>query len=558
MHKNILMKRLTGFFFLLITFLNACKMNTTEADLLIYNGTIYTANNHSGIAGAMYIKSGKIVAIGKLRELEKNFTAKRKIDLKGKYVYPGFYDAHCHFYGYGLNQLTGANLAGTKSFDEVIERVREHHRQHPSYWIQGRGWDQNDWQTKTFPDKSILDSLFPGQPVALRRIDGHALLVNQKALDMAHIDRHTKIPGGEILLKDGKPNGILVDNAMEKVLALIPPPDTNTIREALLLAQKDCFAAGLCSVADAGLEYPVLQQIESLQQEQQLKMRIYAMLSPSQENIEHYVKKGPYTTDRLTVRSIKLYSDGALGSRGAKLKQDYSDRAGTNGLLIHDADYFRRMGKLAIEHGYQVNTHAIGDSANYMLLHIYGELLHGKNDKRWRIEHAQVIDSADFELFGKYSIIPSVQPTHATSDMYWAGERLGKQRLRYAYAYRRLLEQNGYIALGTDFPIEDINPLYTFYAAVARKDLNGYPERGFQKENALSRQDALRGMTIWAAKAAFEENRKGSLETGKAADFVVLDKDIMHIAEDEIPQTTVLFTFVNGEKVFAKNEREKP
>ncbi len=546
------MIRLSGFALLLIVFLNACKMNTTETDLLIYNATIYTVDGHSGIADAMYIKSGKIVATGKRSELETKFTAKQNINLHGKFVYPGFYDAHCHFYGYGLNQLTSADLVGTSSFEEVVERVKEHHRRHPSYWIQGRGWDQNDWKDPSFPDKSILDSLFPDHPVALRRIDGHALLANQKALDLAHIDRNTRIDGGEIILQDGLPSGILIDNAMEKVLSLIPPADTNTIRKALLLAQKDCFAAGLTSVADAGLEYPVLQEIENLQRKQQLKMRIYAMLSPTEENIEHYVKKGVYTTDRLNIRSIKLYSDGALGSRGAKLKQDYSDRPGSNGLLIHDENYFRQMGKLALQYGYQVNTHAIGDSANCMLLQVYGELLGGKNDKRWRIEHAQVIDSADFELFGKYSIIPSVQPTHATSDMYWAADRLGNRRLRYAYAYRKLLEQNGYIALGTDFPIEDINPLYTFYAAVARKDLKGYPADGFQKENALSREDALRGMTIWAAKAAFEEKQKGSLETGKVADFVVLDKDIMKIDEAQIPHTRVLFTFINGEKVFEK------
>jgi predicted amidohydrolase YtcJ len=276
------------------------------------------------------------------------------------------------------------------------------------------------------------------------------------------------------------------------------------------------------------------------------------MLSPTKENFRKFVNNGVVQTDRLTIRSIKLYADGALGSRGAKLLEPYSDDPGNTGLLIHNPDYYREVCAIAYKNGYQVNTHAIGDSANRMMLMIYGESLKGKNDKRWRIEHSQVINKDDFDLFSKFTIVPSVQPTHATSDMYWAEDRLGPERIKGAYAYKKLLNETGWLPLGTDFPIENINPLYTFYAAVARKDLKGYPEDGWQTENALSREEALKGMTIWAAKGSFEENKKGSIEPGKFADFVILDDDIMTIDIDLVPKITILSTWVNGEIVFNK------
>ena len=522
-----------------------------EADLIITNAKIYTVDRNFSIAEAMAVKNGKILATGSEDDILSTYDAPVVNDLSGLPVYPGFIDAHCHFYGYGTNLIGSADFTGTGSFDEVLELVKQHRKKYPdAYWIEGRGWDQNDWEVQEFPDNRELNRLFPDNPVILTRIDGHAALVNDKAMEIAGITSQTKVDGGEILLKNGKPTGILIDNAIDLVREKIPAPDARQVSHALLAAQEKCFAAGLTGVYDAGLDKQVIDVIDSLDKQERLKIRMYVMLSPTEENFRAFVDKGIYKTDRLDVRSIKLYADGALGSRGAKLIQDYSDDPGNNGLLLRTPESFREIIRMAYEKGFQVNTHAIGDSANRMVLTLYGEALKGKNDRRWRIEHAQVIAPGDFGLFAKYGIVPSVQPTHATSDMYWAGERLGPERIKGAYAYRRLLKQLGWIPLGTDFPVENINPLYTFYAAVARKDLKGRPEGGFQPENALTREEALRGMTVWAAKSGFEEDEKGSLEPGKFADFVVLDKDIMQIPENELPAVKVLKTVVGGEEVF--------
>jgi predicted amidohydrolase YtcJ len=322
------------------------------------------------------------------------------------------------------------------------------------------------------------------------------------------------------------------------------------MKEAILSAQENCFAVGLTSVHDAGLDKAVIDMMDRLHQSGELKMRINAMLNPTEENFEYYLKKGPYQTDRLHVTALKLYADGALGSRGALMIEPYSDDPGNYGLQVASEEYLRNMAQLADSFGYQVNTHCIGDSANRLMLDIYGSILKEKNDKRWRIEHAQVVHPDDFEKFGKYSIIPSIQATHATSDMYWAGDRLG-ERLPYAYAYKQLLEQNGWLPNGSDFPVEDINPLFGFYAAVSRKDKEGFPEKGFQKENALTREQALRTMTIWAARSGFDDDRIGSLEPGKMADFVVLEKDLMEVPEKELFAIKVIETWIEGTRLYS-------
>ena len=538
------------FLVVFVILFNACTMQKEKAGLLVHNARIYTVDSLFSIVDAMAVSQGKILAAGDYEKLKKKYDFKQEYDAGGKYIFPGFYDAHCHFYGYGIDKLQRVDLTGTASYDEVLERVKAHAENRQGEWILGRGWDQNDWEIKSFPCNEELDELFPGQPVFLTRIDGHAALANTAALKKAGISDTTAVPGGEIVKRNGKLTGILLDNAMDLVYAVLPPATEDESVQALIQAQKDCFAFGITSVADAGLDYNTVKTIDSLQQSGKLKINVYAMLNPTEENIRNFVKKGVYVSPKLTVRSIKLYADGALGSRGAKLIRPYSDRPGHNGLLLHGEDYFKKYCQLAYDNGYQVNTHCIGDSANRLLLNIYSKFLPPGNDKRWRIEHAQVIDKDDFELFGQYSVIPSVQPTHATSDMYWAEERLGKERMKNAYAYKKLLKTNGYLPLGTDFPVEGLNPVRTFFAAVFRKDEKLFPETGFQPENALTREEALRGMTIWAAKAAFEEDWKGSLEPGKTADFVILDIDLMNAPPEKVLSAKILATFVGGEQVF--------
>lgn len=532
-----------------IPLMNACLENT-DADLILHNGRICTVDSSLSWAEAMAIKNGVIQAIGSDEAILKQTRADRIIDLEGKYVYPGLIDAHCHFLGYGKS-LLNADLTGTTSFEEIIEILKDRQASYPSEWILGRGWDQNDWETGEFPDRDLLDRAFPDTPVLLRRIDGHAAIANTEALKRAGVDETTTIDGGTLITRNGKLTGVLIDNAIELVDRIVPEPGKQEIIGALMRGQEDCFGVGLTSVHDAGLDAEIIDLIDSLQKAGDLKIRIYAMLTPGRKNYEKYLYNGIYKTDRLNVRAIKLYADGALGSRGALLLEPYSDDPGNRGLAVSSPEFLHEQCSLALEYGYQVSTHCIGDSANRMMLNLYAGFLKGKNDLRWRIEHAQVIHPDDFSAFGRYSIVPSVQSTHATSDMYWAGDRLGATRIKGAYAYRRLMEQNGWIPNGSDFPVEDINPLYGYYALITRKDLSGYPEGGFQTENALNREDALRAMTIWAAKAAFEEGEKGSLEVGKVADFIITDRDLLKILPEDIPATPILQTWLAGEIVYS-------
>ena len=538
--------------FLMIVF-GSCQFQN-RADLLVYNAAIYTVDTAFSVAEAMVIKDGKIVETGKLSDLEIKYTAKEKLNVEGKFIYPGFIDAHAHFVGYALG-LQKLDLVGTNSWEEILEKCKHRDRElGADEWLVGRGWDQNDWQVKNFPSNEKLNELFPDRPVYLTRIDGHAAIANAKALELAEVKPGDDIEGGTFETKNGKLTGVLIDNAMNTVAGVIPQADKQQLEEALSVAQKNCFAVGLTTIVDAGLDHETIELIDTLQKEGKLKMRIFAMLSDSKKNYDWLKTRGKIKTDFLNVRAFKVYGDGALGSRGACLLQDYSDRPGWRGFLLSSIAHFDSVAKVIAENEWQMCTHAIGDSGNRTMLTIYSKYLKGKNDKRWRIEHAQVINRDDFHYFGDNNIIPSVQPTHATSDMYWAGQRLGLVRVKGAYAYRQLLGQNGWIALGTDFPVEDISTFKTFFAAVARKDAKGFPEGGFQPENALSREQTLRGMTIWAAKANFEEQEKGSLEKGKTADFIILDKDIMQTSENELLGIQTLKTFVGGQLVYEKNK----
>ncbi len=541
------MKRLIYFIGVLIAW-SSCTPGE-KVDAVYFNGVVYTVDSAFSKAEAFAVKDGRILAVGTTADMDR-FDAKERVDLQGKFVYPGFYDAHCHFYGYGVD-LKKTWLIGTTSFDAIVDTLVKYKDRRFMGWVFGRGWDQNDWDDKSWPERSKLDSLFPDVPVFLMRIDGHAALVNGKALTLAGITKDTKVVGGDVLLKNGEPTGLLIDNAVDLVKAIIPEPGTLQLEEALLNAQQNCFAVGLTSVVDAGLDVKTILLIDSLQKAGKLKMRINAMVSYNPGNLSYYRKHGAYKSDRLHVCSFKLYADGALGSRGACLLHDYADLPGHKGFLLASVDSLKNAARAIDAIGFQLNTHCIGDSANHLLLQIYGDVLQTNNNKRWRIEHAQVLSPDDFSLFGQYSIIPSVQPTHATSDMYWAGDRLGKERVKYAYAYKQLLEQNGMIAAGSDFPVEDINPLYGFYAAVVRKDKKNYPEGGFNAENAISREQALRAMTIWAAYASFEEKERGSLEKGKNADFVILEKDLLTEPDQNLINLRIYMTVIGGEIVFS-------
>ncbi|GAC1305385.1 MAG: amidohydrolase [Mucilaginibacter sp.] len=529
----------------------ACKQKEFNADLLVKNAVVYTVDSSFSVASAFVVTGGKIVAVGKADALEEKYTAHEVVDAEGKAVYPGFIDAHAHFYNYGLG-LQEVNLNNTKGWRDVLDSVNVYARRNPEGWIIGRGWDQNKWKTKKFPDKAKLDSLFPVRPVILTRIDGHALIANQAALTLAGVKPGQTIPGGEIETINGKLTGMMVDNAQDLVRHKIPAPSDQVVQSAFLAAQANCFAVGLTTVDDCGLPYTMINTIVQLQHKGELKMRMYVMLSDNSDNYDYLFKRGVYKTPLLDVRAFKVYADGALGSRGACLLKPYSDQKNWRGFLLSSQKHFEDVAKKLAEKGFQMCTHAIGDSANRVILKIYASVLKGKNDRRWRIEHAQVLSPDDIKYFGEYNIIPSVQPTHATSDMYWAGARLGNKRLKSAYIYKQLLEQNGWLPLGTDFPVENINPVYSFYAAVERKDLKGYPDGGFQPANALTREQALRGITIWAAKANFEEKEKGSIEPGKYADFVILDKDIMKTNGPDMTLIKVLKTYINGEKVYEK------
>ena len=521
-----------------------------RVDLIVHHAQIYTVNNEFATAEAMAVQDGKIVAIGTNDEILKVYQSDSLVDAKGAAVYPGFIDAHAHFLGYGQS-LYSVDLMFVPSWEEAITRVKDFAAKHPGKgWIKGRGWDQNRFPGKQFPTNAELNALFPDRPVILERVDGHASIANDFALNLAGVKPGQTIEGGQFTMQDGKLTGLLVDNAVGVVEKNVPVATKDDYKDWLTAAQQNCFATGLTTITDCGLSPSDIDYIDALQKSNDLKMRLYVMLSDKPVSYaSKYFTGGGYVTDRLSVKGVKVYGDGALGSRGACLLHPYSDKPYWSGFLLSSPAHFDSIAAKLINTDFQMCTHAIGDSANRTILNVYAKYLKGKNDKRWRIEHAQIVHLADFHLFGDNSIVPSVQPTHGTSDMYWAGDRLGAERLKGGYAYKQLLEQNNWLPLGTDFPVEEINPFKTFLAAVARQDSKGFPAGGFQMENALTREQTIRGMTIWAAKANRMEKQVGSLEVGKKADFIILDQDLMKVATDRILQIKVLKTYLNGERV---------
>jgi predicted amidohydrolase YtcJ len=545
-----------SFYFIILCFISSsCFDNKQSVDLILHHATIYSIDSAFAVHEAMAIKDGKIVELNSSEIILKKYTATQINNLKGKVVYPGFIDAHCHFTGYATDTWK-CNLVGTASFKDVLQKINIYSKTAPLLWIYGRGWDQNDWALKEFPDKKELDSLFPNRPVFLKRIDGHAALVNQVALTLCGISASTTVDGGSIEKKNGKLTGLLLDNAMDLVDLKIPLISDSLAKIYFKKTQDFFFSFGLTQVHDCGITEHTANLLDEEQKNKRLKMKVFALLSDDSTYYKKWLKKGIYKTDRLTIGGFKVYADGALGSRGACLIHNYSDKKNWTGFLLTSVPRMNKIAQQLVASDFQMCTHAIGDSANRQILKIYGSVLKTKNNKRWRIEHAQVIQKNDFKFFKEFSIIPSVQPTHATSDMYWAEDRLGKNRIKQAYAYKELLNLNGILPLGTDFPVEDISPFKTFYAAVARQDAKGFPSGGFQKENGLSRVEALKGMTIWAAYSSFEEKIKGSLEKNKTADFIVLDTDIMACDIKKVLETQVLETYINGECVFIRKQKQ--
>ena len=534
-----------------------CSFQSERVDLIVHNGVVLTLDGANTVAQAVAVDSGRVVAVGPERAILNKYAADQSVDLRGGVLTPGLMDGHAHLIGYA-DGLLEANLFGTTSWEDAVERVVQQQAEWPSEWAVGRGWDQNDWDSQAFPDRALLDATFPDQPVALERIDGHALIVNGEALRRAGLlsGAVPVVEGGEVMLDaGGVPTGVLIDNACGLVSSIIPPHPEPRRLEALMEAQANLLAHGIVGVTDAGLSPAEIERIDAFQQSGTLKLRVNALVSASDDNIAWLVDSGRRIEDMLVVNGVKFYMDGALGSRGALLRQPYSDRTGWFGLATQREQEFKRQIETLHGHGLQAATHCIGDSATALVLDAYADVLEGPNDLRWRIEHAQVVSEEDVARFGGYSVIPSVQPTHATSDMYWAGERLGRNRIRRAYAYQELLQALGMTALGTDFPVEDIDPRKTFAAAVARMDADGYPVGGFQPENALTPEQALRGMTQWVALAQFQENALGTIEVGKWADFTWMDRNWLEVDAQSVRTTRVYGTCIAGDWQYLESAR---
>jgi len=550
----------------LALFALAPAMATAQApaDLVFTNGRIYTVDDAHPEASALAVRGGRVLFVGSDAEARALAgSATRVIDLHGNTVFPGFTDAHAHLLGLG-NMLQRVNLAGSASYEEVISRVKAWAKDvKPGEWIQGRGWDQNRWPTKDFPTHEALSRAFPNNPVVLDRIDGHASLANARAMEAAKVTSATADPsGGKILrLASGAPSGVFIDNAKALIARAVPAPTRATTRKAILSAVAEANRWGLTGVHDAGEDVETIGIFEELAKAGEYNLRNYVMLSDPGEpgsakaEANPYIKRGPQSAlydGHLWIRAIKLYADGALGSRGAALLAPYSDDAGNSGLLVSRPEHLEAWAEQALRRGFQVNVHAIGDRGNRIVLDAFDSALRKipKADHRFRIEHAQVISPEDIPRFARLGVIPSMQATHQTSDMRWAEVRVGAQRIRGAYAWRSLLNTGVIIPNGTDFPVEEVNPLLTFHAAVTRQDPTNWPEGGWYPDQKMTRQEALQSMTIWAAYAGFQEAVLGSLTPGKYADFVILDRDIMRVPATEILATRVVSTWIGGKRVY--------
>ena len=534
-----------------------------QADTVFINGNVYTVNERQPRAEAIAAKAGKIIFVGSNKDA-KAYQGKntRVVDLKGNTVVPGMTDSHYHLTGVGAREIT-LNLEGISSLEEFLAKVKERvDRAKPGEWVTGRGWIETHWRPPVFPTRWDLDKISPNNPVALDRADGHGLVVNSAALKLARVDKNTPSPfGGEIMKnkQTGEPNGMLLDAAQGLIERYIPNAGNN--EEAILLGVKRSIELGWCEIQDAGGSYGDVTAMRKLYGEGKIKLRIYKAVHGPGPASAKLLADGASTGEfdgRFTLRTIKVVFDGALGSKGAALLERYSDYD-TAGFLTHKEEELLPMFALALERGIQVETHAIGDRANRVILDLYEKAFAAVppaqrkvREPRWRVEHAQIVTAADIPRFAKLGVIPSMQPSHAIGDLYFAPSRLGMKRLEGAYAWQSFIKSGSIIAGGSDAPVERGEPMIEFYAAVARKSLSGFSGEGWHPEQALSREQALKMFTIWAAYAAFEDNVKGSIEAGKLADLTVLSADIMKIAEQEIPKTRCVMTVIGGEVVFQK------
>jgi predicted amidohydrolase YtcJ len=530
------------------------------ADLIVTNARIYTVDEAHPSAQALAVKDGRFLFAGSEREaMALRGPSTRVIDAGGHTVIPGMVDAHAHLLGLG-EALRQVDLTGTRSYDEVVARVAAAAKGQPAgKWILGRGWDQNDWADTRFPTHDALSRALPDNPVYLTRVDGHAGLANAAAMRAAGVTAKTADPRGGRLERDaaGTPTGVFVDNAQGLVERVIPPPTRDDQRKALGLAIADAHRYGLVGIHDAGESRATIDLMEEMAKAGDLPFRLYVMIGDDSAALAHYMSIGPRSglyDNHLWVRAIKLYADGALGSRGAALLEPYSDDPKNTGLLVSAPAHIEDVAERALASGFQVATHAIGDRGNRIVLDAYEKALaaHPTADHRFRVEHAQILNHDDIPRFAQLGVIPSMQAVHQTSDMYWAGSRLGIGRLLGAYAWRSLLNTGVVVPNGSDFPVESDNPLFSFHSAVSREDADNWPTGGWMPEQRMTRDEALKSMTIWPAYAAFQETIMGSITPGKLADFVILDRDIMTVPERDILGTSVLATYIGGKAVYER------
>lgn len=540
----------------------AAPLAAQAPDLIVTNARIYTVDQNRPVVDAMAIKDGRIVATGPARLITAMKGASTQlVDLGGKTVIPGMIDAHVHLLGLGQGLRT-VDLRGTTSYDEVVAKVAARAKEMPAgSWILGRAWDQNDWADTRFPTHDKLSAAVPGHPVFLVRVDGHAALANAAAMKAARVTAASKDPFGGHIERDasGNPTGVFVDKAMALVAGVIPNETAEETRQATVAAAQEMNRWGLTSVHDAGVARDVIDQYEQVAKEGKLTVRNYVMVRGDSAMLQHYFDRGPQAglyDGRLWIEAIKISADGALGSRGAALLEPYSDDPKNNGLSLVPPGLVKKVGVEALKHGFQLNVHAIGDRANRDVLNEFEAALAEvpKADHRFRIEHAQILHPDDIPRFAQLGVVPSMQASHQTSDMYWAGNRLGQQRLLGAYAWRSLLNSGVIIPNGSDLPVEKTNPLISFHSAISRQDDNNWPVGGWFPDQRMTRDEALKSMTIWAAWAGFMEKEVGSLEPGKYADFVVLDQDIMRVPAELVLQTRVLSTWLGGKAVYRATE----